>query len=498
MTESLPKGWAEAELGTVLSLANGFAFKPSHWGKAGLPIIRIQNLNNPDAPFNYYDGTLPERVRVKNGDLLFAWSGTPGTSFGAHIWNGGDAWLNQHIFKVSFDHRLFDKTFLKYAINRNLDRYIAQAHGGAGLAHITKGMFETSTLQIAPLSEQKRIALRFEDLLAKFRNSQEHVTSISAFLRRFRQSVLSAACSGRLTADWRESHDDAQGTTFRLRQICERRLKAELSAKRRETTEDLYSAIEENVSDTLPQGWAFTYLNKLAQSFDYGTSSKSAKEGKVPVLRMGNIQGGSIDWGDLVFTSDAEEIEKYALEPNTVLFNRTNSPELVGKTAIYRGERPAIFAGYLIRINAVPELDPEYLNLCLNSPAAREFCSRVKTDGVSQSNINAQKLGMFEVPFCSLAEQKEIVRRVNGLFMLADKIETRYKVVQQQVNRLPQSILAKAFGGELVPTEAELAAREGRTYESAEQLLQRIQAAGRQLHPEKKMDSKRTSKKTTH
>lgn len=165
---------------------------------------------------------------------------------------------------------------------------------------------------------------------------------------------------------------------------------------------------------------------------------------------MGNLQNGAIDWKDLAYTSDADEIRKYALHPMTVLFNRTNSPELVGKTSIYRGERAAIFAGYLIRINNEPELLSEYLNYCLNASAAREWCNQVKTDGVSQSNINAQKLGKFEIPFCSVGEQAEIVRRVEALFKQADAIEARYKKANAFVEKLTPSVLAKAFRGELV------------------------------------------------
>jgi type I restriction enzyme S subunit len=329
-------------------------------------------------------------------------------------------------------------------------------------------------IPLAPRAEQQRIVERLERLFVEVDRSKSRMAKIPVLLKRFHQSVLAAACSGRITADWRDFRDRMPRTEVVFRQIRERRLKAASSIKQRQVIEDIYSAVEENDSDMLPQGWAFTYLNKLAESFDYGTSTKSSNEGTVPVLRMGNIQGGTIDWSDLVYTSDEEEIEKYALEPNTVLFNRTNSPELVGKTALYRGERPALFAGYLIRVNAVPELDPEYLNLCLNSPAAREFCSQVKTDGVSQSNINAQKLGTFEVPFCSLAEQQEIVRRVAKLFALANRIESRYDAAKKRIDPLTQSILAKAFRGELVPTEAALAEAEGRSFESAEELLNMI------------------------
>ena len=130
------------------------------------------------------------------------------------------------------------------------------------------------------------------------------------------------------------------------------------------------------------------------------------------------------------------------------------SPELVGKTSIYSGEKKAIFAGYLIRINNYRHiLDSLYLNYALNTGYAKEFCHREKTDGVSQSNINAQKLAHFEIPLPPLEEQKEIVRQVDKLFALADKVETHYQKAKARVDKLSQSVLAKAFRGELVPQD---------------------------------------------
>ena len=110
------------------------------------------------------------------------------------------------------------------------------------------------------------------------------------------------------------------------------------------------------------------------------------------VIRMGNLQGGEIDWKNLAYSDDKNDIKKYKLSTGDVLFNRTNSAELVGKTSIYRGEYPAIYAGYLIKLDYDRNiLSGEYLNYVLNSPNAKEYCNRVKTDGVNQSNINAKK-----------------------------------------------------------------------------------------------------------
>jgi len=216
-------------VGESLRLVNGRAFKPTEWKKSGLPIVRIQNLNNPDAPFNYYEGQLPEKFLLDDGDLLFAWSGTPGTSFGAHIWRRGRAWLNQHIFKVHFDDKQFDKRYLQLAINRNLEQYIRAAHGGAGLAHITKGRFEESTLPCLPLDEQQRIVAEIEKQFTRLDAGMASLKRVQIALKRYRASVLKAACEGRLVPieaelARKENHSYETGEEL-LRRILEERRK---------------------------------------------------------------------------------------------------------------------------------------------------------------------------------------------------------------------------------------------------------------------------------
>ena len=108
----------------ICTLQNGRAFKPEDWELEGLPIVRIQNLNDENAPFNYYSGEYSQIHEINNGDLLFSWSGTPGTSFGAFRWYRGKGVLNQHIFRVlpKID---VDLDYLKYALNGNIDSIIA-------------------------------------------------------------------------------------------------------------------------------------------------------------------------------------------------------------------------------------------------------------------------------------------------------------------------------------------------------------------------------------
>jgi len=278
-----------------------------------------------------------------------------------------------------------------------------------------------------------------DELLAQVNTLKARIDGIPTLLKRFRQSVLAAAVSGRLTDEWRGQNG------------------IQHSGESPEVVKDLENVV-----------WPVVRLAQVARDFSYGSSAKSKPLGDIPVLRMGNIQSGRIDWSNLVFSSDRDEIKKYPLNAGDVLFNRTNSPELVGKTAIYKGERPAIYAGYLVRVRCSERLNPDFLNYCLNSPQGREYCWQVKTDGVSQSNINAKKLANFSFGLPPIDEQTEIVRRVEQLFTFADQLEARVKAAQARIDRLTQSILAKAFRGELVPQDP--------NDEPASVLLERIKA----------------------
>ena len=153
----LPPGWQVVRLGEIAQLVNGDAYKDSDWSDRGAPIIRIQNLNDPSKPFNYWDGPLDDRVVVESGDVLLAWSGTPGTSFGAHLWRRGKAILNQHIFRVDLDKERLIPQWAVWAINQQLQVMIGSAHGGVGLRHVKRAEVESLVMTLPPLSEQRRI-----------------------------------------------------------------------------------------------------------------------------------------------------------------------------------------------------------------------------------------------------------------------------------------------------------------------------------------------------
>jgi type I restriction enzyme M protein len=156
--------WEMKELGEVCEFINGRPFKPSDWDtkdNGGLPIIRIQNLNNLEAEFNYYSGEVSDKYVVSNRELLFSWSGSRGSSFGPHIWVGKEAILNQHIFKVKFK-PILDKMYLYYILKRAVSEVEENLHGGVGLVHITKPNLERIKIPIPDISTQMNVLARLE------------------------------------------------------------------------------------------------------------------------------------------------------------------------------------------------------------------------------------------------------------------------------------------------------------------------------------------------
>ncbi len=172
-------------IGNICELFNGRAFKPEDWDYAengGVPIIRIQNLNNSEKPFNYFTGEVSLRNTINHGELLFSWSGSRGTSFGAHIWSGGKAVLNQHIFKVGFDESRATKMYLLHALNKAVIEVEENLHGGVGLVHITKGNLEKIQIPLPPLAVQ-------QEIVAEIEGYQKVIAANRELITRFEQKI---------------------------------------------------------------------------------------------------------------------------------------------------------------------------------------------------------------------------------------------------------------------------------------------------------------------
>jgi len=309
-----------------------------------------------------------------------------------------------------------DENYLMYCFQSKYFRefMLSNVSGvGGSLMRAQPKYVQTYPVPLPPLSEQQRIVERIEELFAKLDEAKERLQEVADNFAVRKAAILHKAFTGELTKQWRW---------------------------------------ENGVSDA---SWEEKTIGEICSSLKYGTSKKSSDDGEVVVLRMGNLQNGEIDWSNLAYTSDEEDIKKYLLKSGDVLFNRTNSPELVGKTSIYRGEMPAIYAGYLIKLDYEKNIVVgDYLNYYLNSSKAKEYYMQVKTDGVSQSNINAKKIGEFEIPLPSLSEQHEIVRLIDDLLARERSAQQATEQALASIDLMKKSILARAFRGELGTNKA--------------------------------------------
>ncbi|MBN8687719.1 MAG: restriction endonuclease subunit S [Chitinophagales bacterium] len=471
-TNKIPKGWTKAKLSDIAHFINGKAFKSQDWRNKGIPIIRIQNLNNPGAFYNYISETqfVEPQYKITKGDLLFAWSGTPGTSFGAHIWDGKEAYLNQHIFKV-ITFSGIDKMFLFYALNYLVIDFVIKSKGTAGLSHITKKDFEATSLIIPPLPEQKRIVNKVEELFSELDEAEKNLNTVQKKLTLYVNVVLKDAFQGKFTLADNEISNSASKKLVQNITLLKENLYRTLvddwtkklkkwnnsTSKSKKPTKPslpklIPSLTKKEIEElpNIPNTWAWIKINDITLGVSYGSSTKSEKKGKVPVLRMGNIQNHFFQWQDLVYTSNKAEITKYKLKRNDVLFNRTNSPELVGKSAIFKGEQDAIFAGYLIRINQIDSIiNGDYLNYYLNSPIARSYGNKVKTDAVNQSNINGDKLIGYPIPICSLSEQEKVVREIEYRLTISENLKETTKQNLNKAQVFRHKILSLAMNGNI-------------------------------------------------
>ena len=292
---------------------------------------------------------------------------------------------------------------------------------GAAIPHLNKELFFNLLFPVPPLAEQERIVAKIEELLplvSEYDGVEKRISALNTeFPDKLRKSILQQAVQGKLT-ERDPSDEPAIELLDRIRAE-----KAKLIAEGKIKKEKIIPVIsEEDQLFDIPDTWTWTTIAHTCTNIQYGTSEKSAPSGKVAVLRMGNLQGGKIDYSNLVYTSNDYDIERCHLEYNDLLFNRTNSKELVGKTAIYKAEIPAIYAGYLIRVTPIM-IDSDYLNYVMQSHFFKKYCLAVKTDAIGQSNINAEKLKRFVFPLPPLAEQKRIVARVEELLAACDMLK---------------------------------------------------------------------------
>ncbi|MCM2319540.1 MAG: restriction endonuclease subunit S [Pseudomonas sp.] len=458
MSGELPAGWAEARIGDLADLNPKQAFDDE-------TIAGFVPMSH--APTNFRDklrfderpwGEIKKAyTNFKDGDVIFA-KVTPcfengKAAFVEGLPNGIGAGSSEFfVLRPSCD-QVSAKYLLALVKSHDFLREGAENMTGAvGLRRVPKQFVENYSVLVPPAAEQTRIAAKLDELLAQVDTLKARIDGIPALLKRFRQSVLSAAVSGRLTEEWRA-----------------KKLGTEHAAK--------YLSVEIGFGDfelalEVPESWEAVKLNgacKIISGFAF--SSGSFVAAGIPVVKISNVQCGG-------FEEKNQEYLPLELMAVYEKFIVRSSDLLMALT------RPVI--NNTLKVCKYPkDAPPALLNqrVCrfeFNEPASKDFfeflfqAEYFKKQVISnlsetlQPNLSPKDLALFTIGLPPLQEQTEIVRRVEQLFAFADQLEAKVNEARTRIDRLTQSILAKAFRGELVPQDP--------ADEPASVLLERIQA----------------------
>ena len=430
----IPESWEWVRVKHFTTLYNGRAFKPSDWTDTGLPIVRIQNLNNQNSPYNLYNGFVEPEYQLYGGELLFAWSGTPGTSFGAHIWCGKEAVLNQHIFRLDFSEKVIYKPYYMYALNQRIGELIKAAHGSAGLQHVTKGVFENTLIPIPPYKEQIRIVNKLNQLAPAFSSYSKISNSIkklnNEFPEKLKKSILQDAVQGKLVPQ-DPADESASVLLKRIRAEKEQLIKAgkikrdkhESVIFRRdnsyyEKVDGIERCIDDEIPFEIPDSWAWTRLFSLCSNITDGehkTPRRTAEYVGYYLLSARNIRDGHLSLEDVDYVDGKE----YSLiskrcnpKRNNILISCSGS---IGRVCLVPDD------GNYVMVRSAAVAVPilvysKYLMYALQSEIVqKQIKSKIKQ--AVQANLFQGEIRNLIIPVPPFDEQQRIVRKLDYLLI---------------------------------------------------------------------------------
>ena len=395
----------------------------------------------------------------------------------------GKSWVNNHAHVLRAQTELMSNQLLCHYLNiYDYHDYVT----GTTRLKLNQSMMRKIPVPLPPLPEQHRIVAKIEELFTKLDAGINELHKAQSQLKRYRQSVLKAAFEGKLTEAWRAEHqDEIEPASVLLERILKKRREKweteqleQIQAKEKMPKDDKWKAkykepVAPDMSELpkLPKGWAWATVEQLLTKIQYGSSKKTGDDSNgVPVLRMGNIVDGKIVLNNLKYLpKEHNEFPELLLNKGDLLFNRTNSRELVGTTAVYTGiPNPCSFASYLIRVRFHPRIDSMIVAYYINSVYGKDWILSVVSQQAGQANVNGTKLKLLAVPMPPEKEQQILVEEVERHLSVADEVEKTVTAELKRAEQLRQSILKQAFSGKLVPQDP--------NDEPASVLLERIKA----------------------
>ena len=476
--DSLPCGWCEAKVSDVASVVMGQSPPSSAYNSTGEGLPFFQGKGNFGEVYptvsTWCDATT--KVAHKDDVLLSVRAPVGSTNLAPAV-----CCIGRGIAAIRPAQDVSSK-YLLYALRRFADKLDALGTGTTFKA-VSGRIVRDFCLPIAPSAEQLRIVDCLEGLLTTLSAGITALKRCQDQLLLYRASVLKAAVAGDLTADWRSKHPNVKPANTLLQRILAERRKHWEQEQLRTYAEkgqlppkNWQAKYREPVAPELadlphvPRGWCWATVDQCASDIQYGSSAKTGDDATgIPVLRMGNLSAnGDILLDPLKYLpKDHPTLTGLYLKVGDLLFNRTNSIDLVGKTATYRGEpSPATFASYLIRIRLLTGINPVLLMYVLNSHWGRQWIRGVASQTVGQANVNGTKLSAFAFPLPPEPEQIRLVGIVDEHIHAIDSLDAHIVTNMVSSEELRQAILHHAFSGKLVPQDP--------NDEPASQLIERI------------------------
>ncbi|MCP1381947.1 restriction endonuclease subunit S [Runella salmonicolor] len=315
-----------------------------------------------------------------------------------------------------------------------------------GMANVSLPLKEIAQIEI-PLPPTIEEQLKFVESYKQLENqSSELSTELTHQLdlvKQLRQSFLREAMQGKLVES---SHDGETGQQLLAKIKAE---KAQLiAAKKLKKEKELPPIKAEEIPFEIPEHWTWCRLGEVSEEIVYGTSEKAFEEGEIPVLRMGNITtDGKILYSNLKYVSSTiPALPKLYLNNGDMVFNRTNSFELVGKTGVFENDKPYTLASYLIRVRFMMDINSRFISNYINSSLCR--LTQLEPQIIQQNgqaNFNGTKLGNIIIPLPPLSEQRRIVEKLESLMQTCDALEASIKSSQLQNQQLLQQVLREAL-----------------------------------------------------
>lgn len=498
MSGVLPPNWTVTMLSEVADWSSGGTPKATEakYYNGDIPWLVIMDLNNEIVTKSAKKIT---QLGLENSSAKWVDIGSVMVAMYGSIGKLGIAGIkcttNQAIAFTTRIWGAIPNKYIFYYLQYNAPELLKIGQGGAQ-KNISQSILKMFPFLLPPLNEQKRIVAKLDAIMPRIDSAKKRLEKIPAILKRFRQSVLTAAVTGKLTEKWREEHPDVESVEALLEKargfkkaLHQNTCIAEKIAVTQKKKTCFFREEEAEIEGIeLPRSWNTTYLGNI--SWVQGGVQKTPKRKPVNnfyrYLSVANVYRGFLKLDNVSsFEATESEFDQYKLIKGDLLIVEGNgSAGEIGRCAIWSGEiEKCIHQNHIIRARPVSSLlDSSYSMLFFNSNFGIKIMMGIASTTSGLYTLSVSKVNNLPIPLPPLDEQKEIVRQVDKLFALADKVEEHYQKARARVDALAQSVLAKAFRGELVPQDPD--------DEPAEKLLQRIREEKAKMENELKTVSR--------